>query len=71
MESVEAAADLGNLSEELRGAGAPGSARANPIALEVRVNATGARPSQGTEKRELFSEDTQTAVVFPDGAVID
>jgi protein TonB len=71
MESVEAAADLGNLSEELREAGAPGSARANPVALEVRVNATGARPSQGAEKRELFSEDTQTAVVFPDGAVID
>jgi TonB family protein len=70
MESVEAAADLGNLNEELREAGAPGSARANPIALEVRVNATGARPSQGTEKRELFSEDTQTAVVFPDAAVI-
>ena len=67
---MEAAADLGNLSEELREAGAPGSARANPVALEVRVNATGARPSQGTEKRELFSEDTQTAVVFPDGAVI-
>jgi TonB family protein len=70
MESVEAAADLGNLNEELREAGAPGSARANPIALEVRVNATGARPSQGAEKRELFSEDTQTAVVFPDAAVI-
>ncbi len=65
-----AAADLGNLNEELRGAGAPGSARPNPVALEVRVNATGARPSQGTEKRELFSEDTQTAVVFPDAAVI-
>jgi TonB family protein len=70
MESVEAAADLGNLNEELREAEAPGSTRANPIALEVRVNATGARPSQGTEKRELFSEDTQTAVVFPDAAVI-
>ena len=67
---MEAAADLGNLNEELREAGAPGSTRANPIALEVRVNATGARPSQGTEKRELFSEDTQTAVVFPDAAVI-
>jgi len=71
MESVETAADLGNFSEELRATGAPGSARANPVALEVPVNATGARPSQGTEKRELFSEDTQTAVVFADGAVID
>lgn len=65
-----AAADLGNLNEELRAAGVPGSARANPVALEVRINATGARPSQGTEQRELFSEDTQTAVVFPDAAVI-
>ncbi len=67
---MEAAADAGNLKTELSGAGAPGSERANPIALEVRVNATGARPNTGTEKRELFSEDTQTALVFPDGAVI-
>jgi protein TonB len=40
------------------------------MALEVRVNATGARPSQGHEKRELFSEETQTTLVFPDAAVI-
>lgn len=67
---MEAAADLVNLNEELREAGAPGSTRANGIALEVRVNAAGARPSQGTEKREFFCEDTRTAVVFPDAAVI-
>jgi TonB family protein len=67
---VEAAAHLGSLSEELRGEGAPGSERANPVALEVRVNATGARPSTGTEKRQLFSEDTRTLLVFPDAAVI-
>jgi TonB family protein len=67
---VEAAADLGTLSEELHGEGAPGSERANPVALEVRVNATGARPSTGTEKRQLFSEDTRTLLVFPDAAVI-
>ncbi len=67
---MEAAAEQGDLSEELRGAGAPGSERANRIALEVCVNATGARPSTGTEKRELFSEDTKTALVFPDAAVI-
>jgi periplasmic protein TonB len=67
---VDAAADLGSLSEELRGEGAPGSERANPVALEVWVNATGARPSTGTEKRELFSEDTRTLLVFPDAAVI-
>jgi TonB family protein len=67
---VEAAADVGNLNERASGAVAPGSGRANPVALEVRVNATGARPSTGSEKRELFSEDTQTALVFPDAAVI-
>jgi periplasmic protein TonB len=67
---VGAAADLGNPSAELRGEVAPGSERANPVALEVRVNATGARPNTGTEKRELFSEDTRTLLVFPDAAVI-
>jgi TonB family protein len=67
---VPAATDLGNLREELKGAGAPGIVRANPMALEVRVNATGALPGAATEKRELFSEDTKTALVFPDAAVI-
>ncbi len=67
---MEAAADVGNLNEKAGGAEAPGSERANPVALEVRVNATGARPGTGSEKRELFSEDTQTVLVFPDAAVI-
>lgn len=70
VEVVGATADLGIIREELRGAGTLGSERANPIPLEVCVNATGARPSQGTEKRELFSEDTQTILVLPDAAVI-
>jgi len=70
VEVVGATADLGIIREELRGAGPLGSERANPIPLEVCVNATGARLSQGTEKRELFSEDTRTILVLPDAAVI-
>jgi TonB family protein len=67
---VGATADLGIIREELRGAGPLGSAGGNPIPLEVCVNATGARLGQGTEKRELFSEDTRTILVLPDAAVI-
>lgn len=44
--------------------------RANPLAIEISVNATGTRPGSGQDKRELFSEDTETVLVFPDGAVI-
>jgi TonB family protein len=46
------------------------SARANPVALEVNVSAAGARPEAGNGSRDLFSEETTTAVVFRDGAVI-
>jgi protein TonB len=47
-----------------------GSTRANPMAVEIPVNATGTRPGSGPDKRELFSEETATVLVFPDGAVI-
>jgi TonB family protein len=47
-----------------------GGARANPVPLEVPVNATGTRPGSNPEKRELFSEDTETVLVFADGAII-
>ena len=44
--------------------------RENPVALEVMVSVTGARPSGGSGPGELFSEDTVTVLVFKDGAVI-
>jgi TonB family protein len=47
-----------------------GSARANPVALEVNVSVAGARPGAGSGSRDLFSEETTTVVVFRDGAVI-
>ena len=46
------------------------SMRANPVALEVPVSVAGARPMASNDKRELFTEDTATVLVFKDGAVI-
>jgi TonB family protein len=44
--------------------------RANPVALEVPVSVAGARPVSSKDKRELFTEETTTVLVFKDGAVI-
>lgn len=44
--------------------------RAQAMAQAIPVNATGTRPGSGPDKRELFSEDTETVLVFPDGAMI-
>jgi TonB family protein len=41
-----------------------------PVAQETPVTATGARPGESSEKRELFTEATTTALVFPNGGVI-
>jgi hypothetical protein len=41
-----------------------------PVALETAVIATGARPGDSGAKRTLFSEETQTVLVFERGAVI-
>jgi hypothetical protein len=41
-----------------------------PVALETAVVATGARPGGSSAKRELFTEETQTVLVFEKGAVI-
>ena len=41
-----------------------------PVAVEISVTATGAKPSGGTGERELFTEETSTVLVLPDGAVI-
>lgn len=68
------AAEITGGSAESRGADEPVTAstgaRGNPVAAEIPVNATGTRPSNGSDKRELFSEETETVLVFPDGAVI-
>ena len=47
-----------------------GQASEEPVALETPVVATGARPGQSAAERELFTEETQTVLVFEKGAVI-
>jgi TonB family protein len=44
--------------------------RAQPVALEVPVTVNGARTVEGSDKREPFSESSQTVLVFGTGAVI-
>jgi TonB family protein len=38
--------------------------------VEISVTATGAKPTQGKGQRELFTEQTSTVLVLPDGAVV-
>src|SRR5882724_10969596 len=44
--------------------------RVQPVALEISVTVNGARTVEGSNKREPFSETTQTVLVFGNGAVI-
>jgi protein TonB len=46
------------------------SPRPQPVALEVPVTVNGARSVDGSEKREPFSERSQTVLVFGHGAVL-
>ena len=45
-------------------------ARPQPVALEVPITVNGARSVDGSEKREPFSERSQTVLVFGHGAVL-
>src|SRR5215475_11175122 len=49
-------------------AGTPMAAK--PAALEIPVSVNGARTLEGGDKREPFSETTQTVLVFGHGAII-
>lgn len=51
-------------------AGSEGISNAQPVALEVPVTVNGARAVEGSEKREPFSETTNTVLVLASGAVI-
>src|SRR6267142_6504899 len=46
------------------------SAKPQPAAAEIPVTVNGARTVEGSDKREPFSENTQTVLVFSNGAVI-
>src|SRR5260370_37224599 len=51
-------------------AASEGMSGAQPVALEVPVTVNGARAVDGSEKREPFSETTNTVLVLANGAVI-
>jgi TonB family protein len=52
------------------GENAPNKPRMNAVACEVQIIATGARPSEKGGQRELFTEETTTALVFENGGVL-
>jgi periplasmic protein TonB len=52
------------------GESTPAKPRMNAVACEVQVIATGARPAEVDGKRELFTEETTTALVFENGGVL-
>ena len=49
---------------------APGGAKPQPVAMEIPVTVNGASTVAGSDKRQPFSETTQTVLVFGSGAVI-
>src|SRR5215813_2420205 len=52
------------------GSGAEDANKPQPVPLEVPVTVNGARTVEGSDKREPFSESTQTVLVMHNGAVI-
>ena len=48
----------------------PAGAKAHPAAAEIPVTVNGARSVEGADRREPFSEKTQTVLVFANGGVI-
>ncbi len=67
---VESAVNTTPTPEETVAKLQPLASGATPVALEVAVNVTGARPAPSSGQRDLFSEDTSTVLVFENGAVI-
>ena len=67
---MSSAANIETPGIQASGKEGTGTPRPNAVALEVPVNATGAKASGGSGSRDLFSEETTTVLVFKDGAVI-
>jgi TonB family protein len=57
-------------STQSTGTTPPAGAKAQPAAAEIPVTVNGARSVEGTDRREPFSEKTQTVLVFANGGVI-
>src|SRR5215475_4082565 len=61
---------MGSVSSE-QGAERRIESKKQPLDLELPVTATGARPGDQSAKRELFTETTETVLVFENGCVIE
>ena len=57
-------------TQQNAGPAPPAGAKPQPAAAEIPVTVNGARAVAGSDKREPFSENTQTVLVFLSGAVI-
>ncbi len=57
-------------TQQNAGSAPPAGAKPQPAAAEIPVTVNGARAVAGSDKREPFSENTQTVLVFLSGAVI-
>src|SRR6266852_5489411 len=57
-------------TQQNAGSAPPAGAKPQPAAAEIPVTVNGARTVEGSDKREPFSENTQTVLVFANGAVI-
>src|SRR5712672_3518464 len=57
-------------AQQNAGSAPPAGAKPQPAAAEIPVTVNGARTVEGSDKREPFSENTQTVLVFANGAVI-
>jgi protein TonB len=62
--------ETSNSGSTVRTASAEEANKPQPVPLEVPVTVNGARAVEGSDKREPFSESTQTVLVFHNGAVI-
>ena len=62
--------ETSNSQTTARTTGAEEANKPQPVPLEVPVTVNGARTVEGSDKREPFSESTQTVLVMHNGAVI-
>jgi len=70
MAPIARESDALNSANSNAGASTPSGAKSQPAAAEIPVTINGARTVEGSDKREPFSENTQTVLVFANGAVI-
>jgi len=70
LKDLEAPVAVANTTSPHAKPPADAPARTQPVALEIPVTVNGAHTVVGSDKREPFSETTNTVLVFPLGAVI-